>query len=164
MLCTLLPVLYLSVTCHTPKWPPNVNRRRAPGVIRLGFNGYGTTVTDKDSCYELMPIYIHVFMIIRLSDWREFELNHTFLEISAVHVHQFKNKLCWFLKVTMYIETLTNLPKVLILVKFQILKWFSRWNIRNVCGIDITYKCSSHGSSEINSNNVCQKSSIVAKS
>ena len=36
-----LPVLYLSVTCHTPKWPPNVNRRRAPGVNRLRCNGYG---------------------------------------------------------------------------------------------------------------------------
>ena len=23
------------------KWPPHVNRRRAPGVLRLGFNGYG---------------------------------------------------------------------------------------------------------------------------
>ena len=22
------------------KWPPHVNRRRAPGVLRLGFNGY----------------------------------------------------------------------------------------------------------------------------
>ena len=44
MLCTLLPVLYLSVTCHTPKWPPHGNRRRAPGVIRLGFNGYGKTL------------------------------------------------------------------------------------------------------------------------
>ena len=27
------------------KWPPKVNRRRAPGVIRLRFNGYaGTTL------------------------------------------------------------------------------------------------------------------------
>ena len=25
------------------KWPPHVNRRRAPGVLRLGFNGYGQT-------------------------------------------------------------------------------------------------------------------------
>ena len=25
------------------KWPPHVNRRRAPGVLRLGFNGYGLT-------------------------------------------------------------------------------------------------------------------------
>ena len=33
--------------CHTPKWPPNVNRRRAPGVIRLGFNGYGNTQSVK---------------------------------------------------------------------------------------------------------------------
>ena len=40
---TLLSVLYMSVTCHTPKWPPHGNRRRAPGVIRQGFNGYGYT-------------------------------------------------------------------------------------------------------------------------
>ena len=26
------------------KWPPNVNRRRAPGVLRLGFNGYGLSL------------------------------------------------------------------------------------------------------------------------
>ena len=25
------------------KWPPHVNRRRAPGVLRLGFNGCGLT-------------------------------------------------------------------------------------------------------------------------
>ena len=29
---------------HTEKWPLNVNRRRAPGVIRLGFNGYDITI------------------------------------------------------------------------------------------------------------------------
>ena len=28
------------VTCHTAKWPPHVNRRRAAGVTRLRFNGY----------------------------------------------------------------------------------------------------------------------------
>ena len=27
---------------HTPKWPPHVNRLRAPGVTRLRFNGYGS--------------------------------------------------------------------------------------------------------------------------
>ena len=27
------------------KWPPHVNRRRAPGVIRLEFNGYGSIKT-----------------------------------------------------------------------------------------------------------------------
>ena len=47
MLCTLLPVLYLSVTCHTPKWPLRVNRRRAPGVTRLRLNGYGSTFPNK---------------------------------------------------------------------------------------------------------------------
>ena len=50
MLCTLLPILYLSVTCHTPKWPPHGNRRRAPGVIRQGFNGYGTTSVVTHKC------------------------------------------------------------------------------------------------------------------
>ena len=28
------------------KWPPRVNRRRAPGVLRLGFNGYVNTHTS----------------------------------------------------------------------------------------------------------------------
>ena len=26
------------------KWPPHVNRRRAPGVLRLGFNVYGSVI------------------------------------------------------------------------------------------------------------------------
>ena len=28
------------------KWPPHVNRRKAPGVLRLGFNGYGTIANN----------------------------------------------------------------------------------------------------------------------
>ena len=36
-----LPVDVLQSARVYPKWPPSVNRRRAPGVIRLGFNGYG---------------------------------------------------------------------------------------------------------------------------
>ena len=44
MFYTILPVLYLSVSFHPlgghAKWPPHVNRRRAPGVIWLGFTGY----------------------------------------------------------------------------------------------------------------------------
>ena len=61
MLCTLLPVLYLSVTCHTPKWPPNVNRRRAPGVIRLGFNGYDTTTLTYSYSYNVYILwYDHI--------------------------------------------------------------------------------------------------------
>ena len=30
------------------KWPPHVNRRRAPGVLRLGFNGYGLGAQKRD--------------------------------------------------------------------------------------------------------------------
>ena len=52
MLCMLLPILYLSVTCHTPKWPPHGNRRRAPGVIRLGFNGYDSTHTAGSNSFD----------------------------------------------------------------------------------------------------------------
>ena len=47
MLCTLLPVLYLSVAFHPlgghAKWPADVNRRKAPGVIWLGFTVYAFT-------------------------------------------------------------------------------------------------------------------------
>ena len=33
-------------------WPPHVNRRRAPGVLRLGFNGYAImAVSLTDSLY-----------------------------------------------------------------------------------------------------------------
>ena len=36
-----LPVGVLPSARRYAKWLPHVNRRRAPGVIRLGFNGYG---------------------------------------------------------------------------------------------------------------------------
>ena len=35
-----LPVCVNLQLGFNAKWPPHVNRRRAPGVLRLGFNGY----------------------------------------------------------------------------------------------------------------------------
>ena len=34
---------------RTPKWPPNVNRRRAPGVNRLGFNGHALSASQSSA-------------------------------------------------------------------------------------------------------------------
>ena len=67
MLCTILPVLYMSVTCHTPKWPPHVNRRRAPGVTRLGFNGYGSNPTHSATAPP-SPLVINATVTIMTMD------------------------------------------------------------------------------------------------
>ena len=37
-----LPVGVNILLGFNAKWPPHVNRRRAPGVLRLRFNGYDT--------------------------------------------------------------------------------------------------------------------------
>ena len=75
MLCTLLSVLYLSVTCHTPKWPPHGNRRRAPGVIRLEFNGYDLTLQRKHPSSASPPINCAIVLVYEMSlarfVWRE---------------------------------------------------------------------------------------------
>ena len=39
---------------HT-KWPPHVNRRRAPGVLRLGFNGYDKPSTQGTTWQSPIP-------------------------------------------------------------------------------------------------------------
>ena len=45
------------------KWPPHVNRRRAPGVLRLGFNGYATSdfeavIISSECCHNKMFVLI----------------------------------------------------------------------------------------------------------
>ena len=56
------------------KWPPHVNRRRAPGVLRLGFNGYDFLhETNNDLHNWMLPSnnnnIWHYLIIVKAKQW-----------------------------------------------------------------------------------------------
>ena len=116
MLCTLLSVLYLSVTCHTPKLPPHGNRRRAPGVIRLGFNGY-----DRNLCFVILS-YMLMFLCTFKRNWAKrfivicFSCLTEMLVVATPHFHLATNLIDVFfffvIRHSFTIEDLASAPNL----------------------------------------------------
>ena len=51
------------------KWPPHVNRRRAPGVLRLGFNGYALTHSATVPSVLLMSTRRYIYQFSHITTY-----------------------------------------------------------------------------------------------